>query len=125
MENVNMYLKVTAPVVTLSFKNDNQIILLLENLTQNHILINPAEDVKIYIKSTSGWERVNNNINYINTNANVPVQSSDLPVGKTLGIFPDLQGNVPVTLRVIVIGRPENMLGVTNIISYVDITVNP
>jgi hypothetical protein len=124
--NPNQYLKINTPKAVSSLRKDNRIFLLIENLSQSIILIEPSKDVKIFRKLTSGWHSVQNNIDYNNAMWPVAVKGGDIPNVIPIDVYPGLNEiSAPIILRVVVIGKPENLPDVTNTISYVDITVNP
>ena len=125
-KNLNQHLKITTPIVIPSFQKENRIDLLVENLSQSAIVVEPGVDVKIFKKSATSWEPVANNIDYNNSKWSVPVKGGDMPGIRVIDIYPNL--NVfsdPIILRVVIIGKPENLPGVMNTVSYVDITVSP
>jgi hypothetical protein len=126
VKDLNQHLKINTPAVVPSFREEDRIVLVIENLTQSAIMIEPDQDVKIFKKSTSGWEPVSNEFNYNQAQWLVSVKGGDVPAIVPFGIYPGLYNlSEPTLLRVIVIGKPENLPKVAQTISYVDITVNP
>jgi len=126
VKNLNQHLKIITPSVVPSFRKVDWIDLKLENLSQSPILIDLGNGIKIFKKTPTGWEPVQNNINNNNTNSLIPVKGGDQPGFRIADIYPNLRNlSTPIILRVVVIGKPDNLPDVTNTISYVDITVNP
>jgi hypothetical protein len=126
VKDLNRHLKIDTPAIVPSFQKDDRIILVVENLSSSPILVEPAKSVKLFRKSISGWEPVQNNFNYNEVSWLLPGKGGHMLGDVQFGIFPDLYNlKESITLRVVVIGKFDHRPGVENTVSYVDITVKP
>ncbi len=125
IKNVNSQLKIRQPK-EFSISKDQCAFVIVENITDSVITIEPEVDVKIFQKTGSEWKIIPNNLNYNGSKSSVPVKGGDLPNIRTVDMCPGLYKlSEPITLRIIITGTPKNIDGVQKAISFTDITVTP
>jgi hypothetical protein len=125
VKNPNQVLKITIVEGISSLKNNNRIIFLVENLSQSIISIEPGKDVKIFKKLDSGWEPVQNMIDYNQAVWPVMPKGGEIPNVYPIDVYPGLKDiSDPMILRIVVIGKSDNFLAPTTV-SFVDTLVNP
>lgn len=126
IKELNSHLIINPPSDIRLSQDEKCFVVIMENISSSSIMVVPELDVKIFQKANSGWESILNGMNYNHWKSLVPAKGGDLPNIRTMDICPVLiDFDEPNVLRVIITGTPENLFGVKNTVSFLDVTVSP
>jgi hypothetical protein len=125
-KNLNSHLKINSPSEISLLQGEKCFFVIVENIANSTITIEPDLDVKIFRKTNSGWESIQNGMSYTKLKWPVPIKESNMPNIVPVDICPVLHDfQEPTLLRIVIIGTPENIFGIENTVSFMDITVTP
>jgi hypothetical protein len=105
-------------------KNQDVLILKIRNLSPQEITFPGDYGVKLFYKKADDWIEVENQMRSPEREVILPL-ANDFPGGAAIAILPCIPDmSQPITLRVAVIGHPENNAQ-ENIGAYVDVLLDP
>jgi hypothetical protein len=126
LSKMNRDLHLYAPPEANLFKIGSDFAIVIENLSENPIIIS-ASEVSVFEKMESEWKKIEKTDQFPNKNFQVLPKSEEILGGKMLSIIPDLKSLTTTTLRVIVIGNivKDDHISNQRTAGYIDLTMNP
>jgi len=130
-ENINNKIELSYPPKLNSFKNDDDLKLYIDNISDNPIAVKPGFSVRIFVYEDKKWIEIENQMEYIETSYSLKVLRPSkgdpfkMAVVSFWPYYPKIQKKTPC--RIIVSGQVMEDEVITEEItySYIDITLKP
>jgi hypothetical protein len=87
-----------------NYKIDEPIFIKVKNLTETPVFFSESAGVKLYISKEGKWIEIANKMQNLSDNSKIIPKSQDRFGGATISIVPDVLEELPVQIRVIVVG---------------------
>jgi len=121
-------LEITAPNGWNTFRTSKPISLMIRDISDQQITINPISGIKIFVLIMNKWAEVSNQMVYENGAFTlVPNLDSDPTKVGGISVFPDLTNYpTPSKVRIFLIGKLSgNQQNALEVASYIDVMLKP